>query len=97
MEVEVIKPFINHDVEVLVGGVWIEGTLAPIVKGVVNLLPIGDAKGFYGPAAFKLESVVAIRQLKRNGPELDVVKPPFTPDVIRSSQESISPVQRFRK
>jgi hypothetical protein len=71
-----IKLFVNHNVEVLVGGVWIEGHMTPIVKDQVTLLAIGEAAAFYGPTALKLESIVAIRQVKKVAPQphVDEVK-----------------------
>lgn len=97
MEADILKHFIGQNVEVLVGGVWIEGNLRPIVKGVVTLLPIGEAAAFYGPAAFKQEAIQAIRQIRKSGtvqvPE--EVNPP-TPQV-RSSLDEVTPAQRFAR
>lgn len=97
MEIDVIKHFINKTVEVLVAGVWIEGYMVPIVKGVITLMPIGANKEFYGPAAFKTESVQAIRQVK-TPPEV-IIPPeiPVTDNNIRSSLDQNTPAQRFSK
>jgi hypothetical protein len=65
MEADILKNFIKQDVEVLVGGVWIEGHLLPIVKNIVTLVPIGVAKEHYGPTACKMEVIQAIRQVRR--------------------------------
>lgn len=65
MDLDVLKNFIKHDVEMLVAGVWIEGHLMPIVKSVITLLPIGPAKEFYGPTAIKAEVVQAVRQVRK--------------------------------
>ncbi len=85
------------NVEVLVGGVWIEGHLKPIVKGVVTLLPIGEAASFYGPAALKQEAIQAIRQVRKTGP---VEMPPqeiTPPTQVRSSLDEVTPAQRFNR
>lgn len=65
MEADILKNFIKRDVEILVGGVWIEGHLLPIVKNIVTLLPIGLAKEHYGPTACKMEVIQAIREVRR--------------------------------
>jgi hypothetical protein len=97
MEAEILKHFIGMNVEVLVGGVWIEGHLRPIVKGVVTLLPIGEAASFYGPAAFKQDAIQAIRQVRKTGavqvPE-EVVAPT---QQVRSSLDEVTPRQRFSR
>ena len=64
MDIKVLRNFINHDVELLVGGVWIRGHMTPIVEGTITLIPIGDDKLVYGPAACKAEIVQAARQLR---------------------------------
>lgn len=66
MDLSILKNFVNHDVEVLVGGVWIEGHMTPIVKGQITLLPIGEASHFYGPMACEAAVVQAVRQVKRD-------------------------------
>lgn len=95
MEAEILKHFIGMNVEVLVGGVWIEGHLRPIVKGVCTLLPIGDASAFYGPAAFKQEAIQAIRQVRKTGAieaPMEEIQPQ-TP--VRSSLDEVTPAARF--
>lgn len=97
MEAEILKHFIGMNVEVLVGGVWIEGNLRPIVKGTVTLLPIGEAAAFYGPAAFKQESIQAIRQVRKTGPieaPMEEIKPAAQ---VRSSLDEVPPAQRFAR
>ncbi len=96
MESEVLKHFIGKDVEILVAGVWIEGHLQPIVKGVVTLLPLAEAGVFYGPTACKVEVIQAIRQIKRSGQKVaDPVPEANPPTNVRSSLDSITPGQRF--
>lgn len=96
MEIDILKHFIRHDVEVLVGGVWIEGVLQPIVKGVIVLLPLPNAIEFYGPASLRIESIDAIRQLKRGNPQPSVINmTPEKPAQIRSVFESVPPSKRF--
>lgn len=93
MELEILKNFVNNAVEVLVGGVWLEGYMTPIVKSVVTLLPLDSAKEFYGPAAVKAENIMAIRQMK-----IQVQLPPPLPEEpnkIKSSFEQVSPGIRF--
>lgn len=74
MELDILKNFVNRDVEILIGGVWIEGHMTPIVKGQITLLPFGEAAVFYGPAALKAENVQCIRQLKRNAEQVAATK-----------------------
>lgn len=95
MELDVLKNFVNRDVEVLVGGVWIEGHMTPIVKGVITLLPLGDTAQFYGPTALKAEVVQAVRQVKKQGQTPQVAPAPETPGPVRSSLESLTAQQRF--
>lgn len=97
MEIDVIKPFINHDVEVLVAGVWIEGHMVPIVRGTIILHPIGEAAAFYGPTALKPEVIQAIRQVKKNGqPVTEFVDPTvLPPKPIRSGLDPVTPGHRF--
>lgn len=64
MDLDTLKNFVKRNVEVLVGGVWIEGHMTPIAKGVVVLLPIGLAKDHYGPTACKAEVIQAIREVR---------------------------------
>jgi len=98
METDILKHFIGKDVEILVSGVWIEGHMQPIAKGVVTLVPIGEASSFYGPAACKTEVIVAIRQVIRSGVKLAEPIPEINQDPpIRSSMESITPGQRFKR
>jgi hypothetical protein len=97
MEADILKHFIGMNVEVLVGGVWIEGNLRPIVKGTVTLLPIGEAASFYGPAAFKQDAIQAIRQVRKTGP-IQVPEEVIPPtQQVRSSLDEVTPQQRFRK
>jgi hypothetical protein len=74
MEASILKEFIRQDVEVLIGGTWVEGHLMPIVKNIVVLLPVGQAKEFYGPTSCKMEVIQAIRQVKRQ-PAAQVANP----------------------
>jgi hypothetical protein len=67
METDVLRHFIGRDVEILVGGAWVDGHMQPIVKGVITLIPFKDVAHFYGPTAVKAESVQAIRQVIRSG------------------------------
>lgn len=103
MDIETIKPFINHDVEVLVGGVWIEGHMAPIVKGVIVLHPLQEMLPFYGPTALKADVIQAIRQVKKNGqPGKPFTEVPVTfhdpsDHTIVSGLNPIPPRQRFAK
>lgn len=64
MDLDTLKNFVKRDVEVLVGGVWIEGHMTPIAKGVVVLLPIGIAKEHYGPTACKADVIQAVREVR---------------------------------
>lgn len=96
MELDILKHFVKHDVEVLVGGQWIEGTMQPVSKGIVVLLPFADMQQFYGPASLKAEAIQAIRQVKRNNITAPNVVPNIpTPPVVRSSFESLPPSFRF--
>ena len=99
MDIEILKAFINHDVEVLIAGVWIEGHMTPIVKGVVTLLPLADVAPFYGPSACKTDVIQAIRQVRRltAQPPVEPVPPPTDPTQIRSSLDQVSPQQRFAR
>ncbi len=94
MDLDVLKNFIGRDVEVLVGGMWIEGHMQPIVKGVITLLPIGDAAQFYGPTAMKAEVVQAVRQVKKQG-QVQVPPAPEPAANVRSSLDSLTAQQRF--
>lgn len=97
MEAEILKHFIGMNVEVLVGGVWIEGHLRPIVKSVCTLLPIGEAAAFYGPAAFKQDAIQAIRQIKKTAPVQipEEIVPPT--QQVRSSLDEVTAQQRFAR
>lgn len=94
MELDVLKHFVNRNVEVLVAGVWIEGHMQPIVKSVITLLPFPDTASFYGATAVKAENVQAVREVKRthNTSTADTV-----PEVteVRSSLDQVTPGQRF--
>ena len=98
METDILKHFIGKDVEVLVSGVWIEGQLQPIAKGVVTLLPTPETAAFYGPSAMKADVIQAIRQVRRNShvPQEPVqeISPPVA---VRSSLEQVTPGQRFKR
>lgn len=97
METDVLKHFIGKDVEVLVSGVWLEGHMQPIAKGIVTLTPIGEVGIFYGPTACKTEVIQAIRQIKKSGEKVaDPVPQINQPPAVRSSMESITPGQRFK-
>lgn len=88
MENDIIKHFVNKDVEILVAGTWIEGHMTPIVKGVVTLLPLKDAAEFYGPTACNVEVIQAIRQVKK---ATTTANPPVTPPQgpVRSSFDQV--------
>lgn len=93
MESDILKHFVNHDVEVLIAGVWIEGHMTPIVKGIVTLLPIAGAEAFYGPTACKTDVIQAIRQVIR---ESTVSAPvPEAPKNIKSAFDSSPNGNRF--
>jgi hypothetical protein len=94
MESETLKHFIGKDVEILVAGVWVEGHMTPIVKGVITLLPFTDTAEFYGPTALKMDVVQAIRQVKRQKQAAAPVQTP-TDGSVRSSLEQVNPAQRF--
>ena len=57
METDILKHFIGKNVEVLVSGVWIEGHMQPIAKGVVTLVPTEETAVFYGPCALKADVI----------------------------------------
>jgi hypothetical protein len=98
METDILKHFIGKDVEILVSGVWIEGHMQPIAKGIVTLIPIGEAGAFYGPAACKTDVIQAIRQVIRSGIKMANPVPEINqPPAVRSSMESITPGQRFKR
>jgi len=89
MESDILKNFIKQDVEILVGGVWIEGYLLPIVKNIVTLVPIGLAKEHYGPTACKMEVIQAIRQVRRPAQTNSAVpNDPSPPASVRSGFEA---------
>jgi hypothetical protein len=87
MELDVLKNFIKKDVEVLVGGIWIEGHMTPIAKGLIVLLPIGLAKDHYGPTACKAEVIQAVREVRRPASINVAVVPsdPAAPPAVQSS------------
>lgn len=98
METDILKHFIGKDVEVLVSGVWVEGHMQPIAKGVVTLIPINEAAAFYGPTAMKTEVIQAIRQIKRSGQMVSDPVPEITqPPAVRSSLDQVTPGQRFKR
>ena len=98
METDILRHFIGKDVEVLVSGVWIEGHMEPIAKGIVTLIPVGDMGAFYGPAAMKAEVIQAIRQVKISGEKIAAHVPEIkTTNDVRSSLESVTPGQRFAR
>lgn len=97
METDILKHFIGKDVEVLVAGVWIEGHMAPIVKGVVTLTPTEETAPFYGATALKSESIQAIRQVKRSNAKLPEPIPEVNSPVVRSSLDQVTPGQRFKR
>jgi len=94
METDILKHFIGHDVEVLISGVWVEGHMQPIAKGVVVLLPIGGMEAFYGPTSCKADVIQAVRQVKRDKTTLQM-SPEQDPTKVRSSLESVTPGNRF--
>jgi hypothetical protein len=97
METDVLKHFIGKDVEVLVSGIWLEGHMQPIAKGIVTLTPVGEMGIFYGPTACKTEVIQAIRQVKKSGESVaDPVSQISQPPTFRSSLESVTPGQRFK-
>lgn len=98
METDILKHFIGKDVEVLVSGVWIEGHMQPIAKGVVTLIPVAENAVFYGPTALKADVIQAIRQVKRSGQRVAEPVPEINPPTnVRSSLESVTPGQRFKR
>ena len=97
METDILRHFIGKDVEVLVSGVWIEGHMEPIAKGVVTLLPVGELSAFYGPAAMKADVIQAIRQVRNFAEKMASPLPEAqTASNVRSGLESVTPGQRFR-
>ena len=95
MEIETLKPFINHDVEILIAGNWVEGHMNPIVKGIITLSPVGVAREFYGPVCFKVDSVQAIRLIKVQPKDKSYNPPPV--ESINSSIEPITPGVRSQQ
>lgn len=76
MESDILKHFIGLDVEILVGGTWVEGRLQPLTKGgIVVLKPFPGYESFYGPASMKTDVIQAIRQLRK----LPTVESPAPP------------------
>lgn len=97
MELDILKNFVRHSVEVLVDGVWIEGLMMPIVKSVVVLMPNEEDQVFYGPASLKAESIQAIRQVKKIIAEPKNLAAKDVINSVASAFESVSPKQRFSK
>jgi len=98
MEADILKHYVGKDVEVLVAGVWIEGLLQPIAKGIVTLLPSDEVAAFYGITAMKMDVIQAIRHVKKSGTR--AVEPLQNTDpspVVRSSLEQVTPAQRFKR
>jgi len=96
METDILKHFIGKDVEVLVSGVWIEGHMEPIAKGVVTLIPVGEMAAFYGPAAMKADVIQAVRQVRHFRENMSASVPETSStNTVRSSLESVTPGQRF--
>jgi hypothetical protein len=99
MEQDIIKNFVNRDVEVLVSGVWIEGHMTPVVKGVVTLLPYGEAAKSYGPTALKMDVIQAIRQVKKTvaAPLPPTIPEPADPSVRSALEQTIPGIRFVRK
>lgn len=98
METDVLKHFIGRDVEVLVSGVWIEGHMQPIAKGVVTLTPTAETAAFYGPTALKADVIRAIRQVIRSGQRISEPVPEINQSgSVRSSLDQVTPGQRFKR
>lgn len=98
MESDILKHFIGKDVEILVSGVWIEGHMQPIAKGIVTLTPTAETAAFYGPTACKMDVVQAIRQVIRSGQRIAEPVPEITPSTnVRSSLDQVTPGQRFKR
>jgi hypothetical protein len=97
METDVLKNFINKDVEILVGGVWVDGHMTPIVKSVITLIPFPENASVLGPTALKAESVQCIRQIKRDAMKANTqtVATSQSPVPVKSSFESSNPGNRF--
>lgn len=93
MELDVLKNFVKHEVEVLVAGVWITGVMTPIVKGVVTLLPAGQEKEFYGPTAVHAEVIQAVRQVRKQ-PTTNAMAPVVNqnPDAPVPPRSALEPV-----
>ena len=92
MDINIIKPFIGLDVEVLCGttGVWIDGHLMPIAKSVIVLTPFDETKEFYGPCSMEIGAVQAIRQVKRNTKQAPLQSDEIKNVGTRSALEQIS-------
>src|SRR5574338_141935 len=98
METDILKHFIGKDVEVLVSGVWIEGHMQPIAKGVVTLVPTAETAVFYGPTALKADVIQAIRQIKHSGQRVAEPVPEINQTAsVRSSLDQVTPGQRFKR
>lgn len=98
METDILKHFIGKNVEVLVSGVWIEGHMQPIAKGVVTLVPTEETAVFYGPCALKADVIQAIRQIRNSSEKMAPVVPEINaPPPVRSGLEQVTPGQRFKR
>lgn len=97
MELDTLKHFVNKDVEILIGGVWIGGHMTPIVKGLITLIPFPEDSALHGPAALKAENVQCIRQVKRDAVQANVQQAVAaqSPVPVKSSFESAHPGNRF--
>lgn len=98
METDILKHFIGKNVEVLVSGVWIEGHMQPIAKGVVTLVPTEETAVFYGPCALKADVIQAIRQIRNSSEKMAIPVPEINaPPPVRSGLEQVTPGQRFKR
>ena len=98
METDILKHFIGKNVEILVSGVWIEGHMQPIAKGVVTLVPTEEMSAFYGPCALKADVIQAIRQIRNSSEKMAIPVPEINaPPPVRSSLEQVTPGQRFKR
>ena len=90
MELKVLKNFVKREVEILVGGVWVTGTLLPIVESVITLIPMGTEALHYGPTALKAEMVQAIREVRKQPTDNAVAPTPTgAPAPVQSSFNSV--------
>ncbi len=97
MELDTLKHFVNKDVEILIGGVWVRGHMTPIVKSLITLIPFPEDAVNYGPTALKAENVNCIRQVKRDAVQANVQQATAaqTPAPVKSSFESAHPGNRY--